>query len=157
MLANVNQQIVKATSSEKYVTLFYGELNTETHEFSYANAGHNYPLLVRSSGEVELLQEGGPIIGAFPNLHYEESTVQLEGDDLLFLFTDGLSEAMNENDEEYTEERICEFIVSHRSHHPQSILQDILADVRTHDPSTPPQDDTTMIALKMNNGLELND
>ncbi len=154
MLANVNQQIVKSTSSEKYVTLFYGELNTKTHEFSYANAGHNYPMLVRSSGEVELLQEGGPIIGALPGLHYEEATVQLEKDDLLFLFTDGLSEAMNENDEEYTEERICKFIVSHREHDPQSILQNIVADVRTHDPSTPPQDDTTIIALKMNNGLE---
>ncbi|MDF1543747.1 MAG: SpoIIE family protein phosphatase [bacterium] len=154
MLANVNQQIVQATSSEKYVTLFYGELNTRTHEFSYANAGHNCPLLVRSCGDVEFLQKGGPIIGALPGMQYEESTVKLETDDLLFLFTDGLSEAMNEREEEYTEERICEFIVSHRDHDPESILRSIVEDVRTHDPSTPPQDDTTIIALKMNNGLE---
>jgi len=57
IMTHLNNQVVAATSSEKYVTLFYGELNTRTGDFEYCNAGHNYPVLVRSDGTIELLIE----------------------------------------------------------------------------------------------------
>jgi sigma-B regulation protein RsbU (phosphoserine phosphatase) len=105
---------------------------------------------------VELLEIGGPVIGAFPNMKYESSAIKLNPGDVLFLFTDGLSEAMNENGEEYTEERIRQFICDSRNHEPHLIMNMILEDVQKFDPHIPPQDDTTIIAMKMTqNGLIL--
>ncbi|RKX24608.1 MAG: hypothetical protein DRP45_07830 [Candidatus Zixiibacteriota bacterium] len=149
VMKNMNQQMATSTSPEKYVTLFYAELDQNSGLLEYANAGHNYPLLVRADGEVERLIVGGPIIGAFPDIEYESATVQLQEDDLLFLFTDGLSEAMNPSGVEYGEDRIKQFVVKNRIESPETILTSILGDVRDHDPTSPPQDDTTLIALKM--------
>jgi len=157
VLKNTNEQIAAATSSEKYVTLFYGELDTKRGLFRYANAGHNYPILVHSGGEVELLKVGGPIIGAFPAMEYESSSVILEPDDVLFLFTDGLSEAMDESEAEFGEERILRLVCEHRQQEPSRIIDTILSEVRQHDPTYPPRDDTTIIAIKMNNGGPVNE
>jgi len=137
MLKNMNQQVAQATSTEKYVTLFYGELDN-----SCAN------------GEMELLKTGGAIIGALPKLEFKSSTVKLESDDLLFLFTDGLSEAMDQDEKEYGENRIRNFICGHRKECPDKLIDSILSDVRSFDPTYPPRDDTTIIALKMNNVIE---
>ena len=154
MLKNVNKQVALSTSSEKYVTLFYGELNSETHTFTYANAGHNYPILVRGDGRCELLQIGGPIVGAFPFLEFTSASVTLSPGDLLFFFTDGLSEAMNADGVEYGEERIREFVCKYRHEEPARLVEMLMEDVKAHDPSSPPQDDTTIIALKMRtNGI----
>ncbi|MEW5797126.1 MAG: PP2C family protein-serine/threonine phosphatase, partial [Candidatus Zixiibacteriota bacterium] len=156
VLKNMNQQVATSTSSEKYVTLFYAELDMVNCEMKYANAGHNYPLLVRSDGSVELLDIGGPVIGAFPDIRYESASVRLQRDDVLFFFTDGLSEAMNTDGVEYGEARIREFLVSQRHLDPQQLLDGILADVRRHDPTSPPQDDTTIITMKVTNGAPSN-
>lgn len=153
ILDNMNQQMVTSSSSEKYVTLFYGEIDQITGLFQYSNAGHNYPILVRESGEVELLKTGGPIIGALPQMRYESDSVKLNKNDLLFLFTDGLSEAMNESEQEYTEERIIDFICKNRNNTPDVLIDSILKDVRSFDPTYPPRDDTTLIAIKINNGF----
>lgn len=152
MLKNVNQQMAESSSAEKYVTLFYGELNTTTGNFLYANAGHNYPILARADGSIELLKTGGLVIGALPDVEYESATVKLEADDMLVLFTDGLSEAMDESEVEYGEERLRQLIASHRSKDADSLIETVLKDVRLHDPTFPPRDDTTMVALKMNGG-----
>jgi phosphoserine phosphatase RsbU/P len=149
MLRNINKQIATSTSAEKYVTLFYGELDPTTSTFHYSNAGHNYPLLVRANGKIELLIAGGPVIGAFPNLEFTSTSVPLHPGDLLFLFTDGLSEAMNAEEEEFGEERVRKYVQQQRHDTPDNLLAGILEEVRKFDPSVPPQDDTTMIAIKM--------
>ncbi len=155
MMKNMNQQVVAASTSEKYVTLFYGELDTTTGRFYYANAGHNYPVLARANGEIEFLKEGGVVIGALPSMEYRSASVQLGSDDILFLFTDGLSEAMDQNDVEYSEERIHEFVCKHRHKCPDDLVASILSDMKEHDPIDPPRDDTTIIALKMNNNIQV--
>lgn len=149
VLRNMNQQIVASSSSEKYVTLFYGEFDTTCGRLQYSNAGHNYPVLARANGDVELLKDGGPIIGAFPLMQYQASSVQINKDDVLFFFTDGLSEAMNEKEEEYRDERVHKFITDHRQLDPAALIEAILKDVRAFDPTYPPRDDTTIIALKV--------
>ncbi len=153
MLKNMNKQLVESSSSEKYVTLFYGELDTENGYFHYSNAGHNYPLLVKANGDIELLKTGGPIIGALPDMSYQSETVRLQKDDTLFFFTDGLSEAMNEKEEEYTEERIHDFVIKHKLKEPSELINSILKDVRLHDTTYPPRDDTTIVSLKIRNGF----
>lgn len=157
VLKNMNQQLVDSSSSEKYVTLFYGELDTENGQFQYSNAGHNYPLLIRANDEVIFLKEGGPIIGALPMMNYVANSVQLQKDDVLFFFTDGLSEAMNEKEEEYTEGRILDFVKQHKDKEPSEIIDLILKDVRTYDPTYPPRDDTTIVSIKINNGFVINE
>ena len=152
VLRNKNQQVVSSTSSEKYVTLFYAELDMNNCMLRYANAGHNYPLLIRAEGRIELLDVGGPIIGAFPNIEYQAASVQLNRDDVLFFFTDGLSEAMNVDGQEYGDARIRQFVIERRQLSPQEILDQIMEDVLRHDPTHPPQDDTTIITVKMIEG-----
>lgn len=153
-MRNMNTQVALSTSSDTYVTLFYGELDHETGVLEYSNAGHNYPVLVRSDGGVEHLQTGGPVIGAFPNMEYTSARVKLNPHDVLFLFTDGLSEAMDSDGAEYSEQRIMEFVVKHRENEPDILMAEILKDVQVYDPTIPPRDDTTVIALKMTNGLQ---
>ncbi len=150
ILQNINRQILHASSSEKYATLFYGELDLQSGVFRYSNAGHNYPVLLRATGEMELLKEGGPIIGALPDMAYQSCDIRLEPHDLLFLYTDGLSEAMDGNGNEYGEERIYQLLMRHKTKDPHTIVELILQDVRSYDPTDPPRDDTTIIAIKMN-------
>ena len=156
VLRNINNQLVNSSSSEKYVTLFYGEIDSTTGIFHFSNAGHNYPILARANGDIELLKTGGPVVGALPMMTYESESVKLNKDDMLFLFTDGLSEAMDADENEYTEERIRKFICDHRHEHPEKIIDGILKDVRKHDPTFPPRDDTTIVALHVNNNFGLN-
>ncbi len=150
MLRNINQQLVTSTSPEKYVTLFYGELNPQNGELIYSNAGHNYPVLVRSGNRIELLAQGGTVIGALPMLEYSSTIIKLEPQDILFLFTDGLSEAMNHNEQEYGEERIKNKLFEHFHSDAETLVKEIVNDVRSFDPTDPPRDDTTIIAIKFN-------
>ena len=89
------------------------------------------------------------IIGAFARMDYRHETVRLENDDLIFFFTDGLSEAMNERDEEYGEERIRDYVIDNRHRRPEEIMNGILTDVREFDKTDPPRDDTTVIVIKV--------
>ncbi len=96
------------------------------------------------------MKEGGPIIGALPHMEYVSCEVQLQPQDILFLFSDGLSEAMDAEEHEYGEDRICDMLLQHRNKEPQAIVDAILSDVRSHDPTYPPRDDTTIVTIKMN-------
>ncbi len=153
MMKNMNQLVAEATSPEKYVTLFYGELNTKQGEFHYCNAGHNYPILARSNGDMELLTTGGPIIGALLNMEYTSTSVRLGPEDILFLYTDGLSEAMDKDENEFGEKRVRDLVCENRQQEACDILDNIIKEVRAYDNTYPPRDDTTIISLKTNSKL----
>jgi len=152
ILGNINQYVSELTSAEKFATLFYGEYDPGSGRLRYANAGHNYPILVRSDGTTLTLSRGGILIGAFGGAVYEEDSVYLKDNDVLFAYTDGLSEAMNEDDEEYGEERILDFVVKQRHLNPDELIDGILADLKNFDTTDPPRDDTTLIAMKVVKG-----
>lgn len=152
ILYNVNKHIVESTSSERFATLFYGEFDPETCEFKYANAGHNYPILVRADGSYETLIRGGIVLGAFPEAKYQQDLVRLGKEDLLFFYTDGLSEAQNHEEEEFGEKRILEYMLHNRKLNSDEIMDGILADVRRFDNTDPPRDDTTLIVMKVMKG-----
>ncbi|MBN2226344.1 MAG: SpoIIE family protein phosphatase [candidate division Zixibacteria bacterium] len=153
ILFNVNRYVVESTSAEKYATLFFAEFDPSRRLFCYANAGHNYPILVRSDGTHHFLETGGMLIGAFSGAQYEMATVTLQDDDLLLFYTDGVSEAQNESDEEYGEKRIVDYIVNRRNLSPEELIDGLLNDVRDFDHTDPPRDDTTLIAMKIRNGV----
>jgi sigma-B regulation protein RsbU (phosphoserine phosphatase) len=151
MIKNINHNVFELTSSDKFATLFYGEYNPQTRQLKYSNAGHNYPILVRNDGTHELLSKGGMVIGAFDSAVYEEGSIVLNDGDLLFLYTDGLSEAQNvgsENYDEYGEQRIIEFVTNKRLLSSEELIDAILEDARRFDPIDPPRDDTTIIIMK---------
>ena len=153
-VTNVNNIVANLSSSSgKYATLFYGEYRPETKEFEFSNAGHNYPVLVRADGSFEFLQTGGTIIGAFEGLVYEAQKVILNADDLVFIYTDGLSEAMDAHEQEFGVDRIVSFLQKHRHCPPDEIKLGILQQVRSFSVVDPPEDDTTIIIFKIAEGV----
>ena len=125
-----------------------GVFNAATSEFVYINAGHNPPIIVRANGETELLETGGLILGCLPEAVYEEGTVQLKLGDLLFMYTDGVSEAMNDDEEEFGEDRIRDFIVAHRTLPPAEILSQLEDAVNHFCGREPNEDDSTMLIAR---------
>lgn len=133
----------------KFITFFTGILNTKTLELFYTNAGHNPPLLVRSNGAILHLEEGGLILGVFPNSTYEEKNVKLFRGDVLVLYTDGISEAMNAREEEFTEEHLEELLKNVRHLSAKEILGAIQTAVARHVQKHPQSDDITLLVVKV--------
>ncbi len=149
MLRNVNDLIQKEEITDKFATLFLAEFDPRTRRLRYANAGHNYPVVVSAAGEQADLDRGGLLLGAFRDVEYDEGEVQLQPSDILFLYTDGLSEAANADDEQYGEDRALEVIRSNRHLPAAEIQQRVVDDVRNFAAPNQLQDDMTLILLKV--------
>jgi putative ABC transport system permease protein len=109
LAAKMNYFLYRSTGPNSYATFFYAQLDQRNRQLRYVNAGHNAPYLLRSgldSMDVEELSTGGTIIGMFPQALYEEGTIDLRPGDVLIVFTDGVTEALNPSDEEFGEERL---------------------------------------------------
>ena len=104
----VNRLLCDNIATGKFVTFFYGILDGETRTFRSCNAGHPYPILL-SGDSIRVLEQGGAVLGVFPDWSYEDSTVELRAGDRLFLFTDGITEATNSNGQEFEEASIAAF------------------------------------------------
>jgi len=154
VITNVNNIVANLSSSSgKYATLFYGQYSPVKSEFEFANAGHNFPILVRTDGSHQLLSRGGTIIGAFEGAPYEAGKIRLEKDDILFFYTDGLSEVLDEKEEEFGEERIVQYIKDHRHQSAMDIRDGILREVDEFGISETPEDDTTLVIMKIGDGI----
>ena len=143
-----NRLLFQSTDSDKFVTLFYGVIETDTKRLHYCNAGHNPPILV-SGEEVKRLEAGGPVLGILPDFPYEEASVQLKAGDVLLVFSDGFSEAMNHRLEEYGEENLIELAKQHREKSAVELIDKISQSVEHHCGDAPQSDDMTIIALRL--------
>src|ERR1035441_3839962 len=113
MIRHINRLVFEASADNRYATFFYAQYEPASRVLRYVNAGHNAPILCRTVDnceQIHRLQEGGMVIGLFPQAPYEETRMTLLPGDLLIGFTDGISEAMNAADEEFSEERLMEKI-----------------------------------------------
>jgi sigma-B regulation protein RsbU (phosphoserine phosphatase) len=104
----VNRLLCENIARGKFVTFLYGILDGDAHTFRYCNAGHLYPILV-SGGSSRMLEEGGAVLGIFPEWVYEDSMVELKAGDRLLLFTDGITEAEDAEDREFEEANVAAF------------------------------------------------
>jgi len=132
-----------------FVTVFYGILNVKTGEVTYCNAGHNPPYILKHDGKVVTLptrQE--PMMGAIDGIVYHEDSLQLDPGDALVMFTDGVTEALNNSKEEFGEERLEDTIADVAMHNCQEINDAIKADVATFVDGAEQSDDITVLALK---------
>jgi len=128
----INDIIYKNTPSDKFISFFWGKLDLNTDEFHYSNAGHNPPIHVDgATGEVSLLSTGGMLLGALPSMiPYEKGLKQMKEGDVIFMFTDGVSESMDEHDEEYGEERIAQSVQKNHKKTATQIMDELLTEVR---------------------------
>ena len=113
MITNLNGRVFESSSTNRYATFFYGQYDPATRHLDFVNAGHNPPILLRrveTDFSVITLEATGTVVGLLSSSRYDQSSVQLNPGDYLILFTDGISEAMNGDDEEWGEERLTEVI-----------------------------------------------
>jgi sigma-B regulation protein RsbU (phosphoserine phosphatase) len=148
IVTRINQLIYQNTGLDKYITFFYGELDVQKHTFTYCNAGHNPPYLIDQKGSVRELMVGGIVIGMMTGVPFETAKIQLNQDDCIVMYTDGITEAMDEKEEEYTEKRLLVFLDQHKSQSAKEILDGTVSEVKTFSGTAPQADDITMVVLK---------
>jgi sigma-B regulation protein RsbU (phosphoserine phosphatase) len=132
----------------RFTTAFLAEFDHASRNLSYINAGHNAPVLRRSSGTVERLTQGGLPLGIQASGSYECGSVALQAGDWLVIFTDGLVEAVNHSDEEYGEARMLAGLQSGATLSPNELLSQMMRDVDSFVGATPQHDDITCLLIK---------
>jgi sigma-B regulation protein RsbU (phosphoserine phosphatase) len=133
---------------ERFITLVLIAIDRATGEFRYVNAGHNPPFLVHASGEIEQLSIGGLLLGMFPEATYESATLHLEPGEVLVLYSDGVTEARNEEDDEYGEERLAAFLKEHRNTDPEILVESLIRAVFEFSKDGKPGDDVTVAVIR---------
>ncbi len=146
----VSKLLYQRTPPEKYATAFLGALETATGVLRYVNAGHNPGILLRSNGESQWLRSGGRPIGLLPGGSYEMGTVTLGAGDCLFIYTDGLTEAENPDQEEFSEDRLLESVKRHWTLELNEMADAIEAELEEWASGVPFADDRTVVILKKN-------
>lgn len=147
--ALINDLISENTSDGRFITFFWGVLDEKNKNFKYVNAGHNPPLLIRD-GNIIKLGKGGIILGVMKTVHpYESEQITLLSDDVLVLYTDGISEAMNLKGEEFSEERLEQIALSTSKLSSSEILNSIRNEVMEFTSGADQSDDLTMIIVKV--------
>jgi sigma-B regulation protein RsbU (phosphoserine phosphatase) len=153
LMANVNQLVYDATPPNRYATFFYGQYHRAARLFRYVNAGHNPPIVLRrtNNGTVHVirLDTGGPVVGLFPSTPYQEGSLTLEPGDLFVGFTDGISEAMNGQDEEWGEERLIPAVAAYADRSAAEIIPSLMAEADRFASGAPQHDDMTLVVVKM--------
>jgi len=148
VVREINLYIYDNTPSNRYVTLFYSELDARTHELIYINAGHNPALLVRQSGEVTRLDIGGFPVGITPDGDYREGWAQLSPGDVLVIYSDGASESLDEKGEEFGEQRLIEIVQKNRTRTAAGIRDRIEEALAQFVGKAKSVDDLTLVILK---------
>jgi serine phosphatase RsbU (regulator of sigma subunit) len=158
LVARMNEFVYRSTPGNKYATFFYAQLDVQRRQLRYVNAGHNAPYLLRAgrrstadsgSPEIEQLSVGGTVVGMFPEMVYEEATVELCPGDVLLAFTDGVPEAHNPENEEFGEERL-QLLLRQAAYLPANeISARISAEMKNWIHDAEQYDDLTFIVMKM--------
>jgi sigma-B regulation protein RsbU (phosphoserine phosphatase) len=147
LVNRVNQQLHVSTAPEKFATFCAGIFDEATGVFTYTNAGHLPPLLVRQ-GLVERLDVNGMVVGAFPAALYTESRLELRSGDLLVFFTDGVSEPENAYGEMFGEERLGELVCRHAHLNEDQIVDAVWKGVREWSGDGELADDMTLLLAR---------
>jgi sigma-B regulation protein RsbU (phosphoserine phosphatase) len=154
LMTHVNTLVYEASTTNRYATFFYAQYDPKTRKLDYVNAGHNPPFLLRPNGEgVEVikLETGGPVVGMLPSMlaRYEQGEETLTPGDLLVGFTDGISEAMNPNEEEWGEDALLEELKRMAADPASVILHSIVASADAFASGAKQHDDMTMIVVRV--------
>lgn len=144
----VNRLLCNESVSCMFVTVFYGILNLASGEVEYVNAGHNPPYLLSGNGIRKVEMTEGTILGCLEDFNYRSKKVQLLPGDLLFLYTDGVTEAFNIKEEQYEEERLEKYLLAHLSHPIEQMVTESFREVTEFSSGVPQSDDITVLAIR---------
>lgn len=148
-LARVNRLVYEERGSDRFVTMFYGVVDLDALTLTYCNAGHNPPYIIRRGGTVEETPlTGGLVMGVNPDARYEQATLPLAPDDTLFLYSDGLTEAMTPDNRMYGEARL-EALLRSVEGGAREIVDRVIEDVRAFTGDAEQSDDLTLAAARI--------
>lgn len=146
-ITKVNNMLIPESDITTFVTVFYGILNLKTGELSYCNGGHNLPYLVSKKGEVkEMSDVGGLLLGKFEGASYDKTTITLEPGDTIVTFTDGVTEAENDNGGFFDEERVIKYLENSAGKNLNPIVKGLFLEVMKFAGTAPQSDDITVLA-----------
>ena len=146
LVTRLNLNLFRRKIEARFLTAFYAMLGHDG-SLTYSNAGHNAPFVVGPTA-VRRLETGGTVLGLFEHASYDEETVTLAPGDVVIAFSDGVSEALNEAGDEYTDERLLASVNAHRGKSPQALLDGLLVDVREFCGEATPSDDVTLVIVR---------
>jgi len=145
-----NDLLYNSTEPTKFATLFFGIINIASKEITYCNAGHNNPYHYKKDLSYSELSAGGIILGCLPGSVYEEDSIILSTDEMILIYSDGITEAMNKDNEEYGEDRLQKLMRTNFNLSPDDIISSIISDVKEFAADTPQSDDMTLMIIKRN-------
>jgi len=149
LMANVNTLVYEGSTSNRYATFFYAQFDVASHTLSYVNAGHNPPLIFRKGCDVIRLDTGGPVVGLLPSFPYQQASIRLQPGDVLVAFTDGISEAMNGEDQEWGEDRLIACVRECVESSAVDLMHRIIAAADAFVAGAKQHDDMTIIVAKI--------
>ena len=146
LCTSVNRLLCRNMASGRFVTFCYVRIDTTARRLTYANAGHNPPLLVRGNGSVDQLAPSGTVLGVFAESAYEQGDFAIAPGDRLILYTDGITEGRNPAGDEFGEDRLAETASRHRALPAEEMLAAVLRDVEAFNGGTYEDDATLIVA-----------
>jgi phosphoserine phosphatase RsbU/P len=149
LCARLNALLCRNMASDRFVTLFYAQLDGPDRCLRYVTAGHNPPIVLHSDGSHERLREGGIVLGVFPNQPFKSDVVHLQSGDRIVLFTDGVTEACNSEEEEFGEDRLLSVLCENRKQNATEIQRRILQ-AASEFSRAPWRDDATLLVVAVN-------
>lgn len=150
VVRRLNEAVCEETTSNMFVTMVLGVLDTESRRFQFCNAGHAHPILRTADGRVAHLQAGGCFLGIDPELQMESDSVELEPGSLLVLYTDGVTDALNEDGEAFGHERLMQYIEASHAQPAAAFVEGLDMAVRKFQGEAEAFDDVTVLAVRAN-------
>jgi serine phosphatase RsbU (regulator of sigma subunit) len=148
LISRLNVQVCRQSPGNRFITLFYSVLDLTTGELTYVNAGHTPPLLFRANGAVERLQDGGVALGMFDRSRFQAGRVMLQADDLLAIYSDGITEAENPNGVPFDEQGLETVLAAERRNNVAATCAAVVRAVERHRADTRLADDLTLLLLR---------
>jgi sigma-B regulation protein RsbU (phosphoserine phosphatase) len=148
-MTELNRLLFPETVAEMFVTVFYGVINKRTGTITYCNAGHNTPYVVRADGTVEQVPRTGGIgVCLMKYFDYKSATLQLGDGDAVILYTDGVTEAMDDHGEQYSDERLIKTLGESRGFTSNQLIGRVVREVSNFAEGAPQSDDITALAIR---------
>ncbi len=152
VISNVNRLVFEASAENRYATFFYAQFERATRRLTYVNAGHNPPIVLRRIEGLThaiRLDAGGPVVGMFRESPYQQASLTLDPGDILIGFTDGISEAMNIQDEEWGEERLLPALEACANQKAAEMIPSVMNAADCFVNGAPQHDDMTLVVMKL--------
>ncbi len=148
-VTRLNRLTAQHCPAGKFITLFLCCLNPQTGNLTYANAGHNPPVIVRADGSSEKLTQGGPVLGILPDITYDQFETTLHPGDVLAIYSDGITEAATPADEEFETENLIETLQAHKGDSAGNMIAAVNTALTKWTKGAPPADDITLILARL--------